>query len=813
MEGLGHLRGIVADARGALLVADRKGGRLLRISPDGKVAIVLEDLKHPVGLALVGEARLVMVESGRRRVLRLEPSGEIMTLASGLGHPRWITAVPEGGLYVSAKSLWFEGDDGEDDEVESEVIVQVPPEGAVRVFADGFRGLQGLEVRDDTLSVAARGRKNERHPVGALYEIPILPDGGAGRVQTLVMEQFVHPTGLAADGLGIRFVTAKSLAGEPWQRDVIVKVGPSGAVTLFAEGLEDPRALAFGPDGSLYLADGDSGRILRFVAPRPPSLAEVPPVLTKQPQVALRLRAEAGSRVTVLGGQVPVVATVDASGSALITVPLRPDVENRLLVFVTGAAGLGLTSAPLAASIVHDDEPPLVELLTPRAGTLVRGTIAAEARATDVNGIADVEFRLDEMAVGIDTVQPFRISVDTSVVADGARVLTALARDRAGNVARATAQVTVDNTPPAVRIVAPAPGAVATGTVEAVVEAVDVTSGVARVELAVNGVSRFTVQTPPYRFQFEPGGTGPGPYLLVATATDRAGNRGQSAPVSITFSTVTVRISEPLEGAQVPAGLLLVRGRVESGGAEVGVAVNGVPAAVQGTTFAALVPVAPETTSLTAVATTSSGATSSPSVPIRVSSSAVRAIDLLATPSSGVAPLTVAFSLRGAPGGRVTLDFDGDGTMDFTGPSLEGQTFTYTQPGLYFPTAVITDAGGTPSRVTTAVNVLARDQMDALLKAKWNVMKAALTRNDIEGALLHFTPEQQPRFRVLFTGLSGQMAEITRDMGDIQLIYLVENQAKYRLRRTQPHGGGLVTLTYYVYFIQDDAGFWSIEGF
>jgi hypothetical protein len=184
----------------------------------------------------------------------------------------------------------------------------------------------------------------------------------------------------------------------------------------------------------------------------------------------------------------------------------------------------------------------------------------------------------------------------------------------------------------------------------------------------------------------------------------------------------------------------------------------------------------------------------------------------VATPSSGVAPLTVAFSLRGATG-AVSMDFDGDGTVDFSGASLDGQAFTYTRPGVYAPRAILTDAQGSPVTVTTIVNVLDRVQVDALLKAKWNAMKAALIRNDIEGALLFFTPPQRDRFRTLFTLAGARIAQIAADMQDIELIYLVEGQAKYRLSRSQVYGGQPLTLTYYVYFVQDDAGSWSIESF
>ena len=50
-------------------------------------------------------------------------------------------------------------------------------------------------------------------------------------------------------------------------------------------------------------------------------------------------------------------------------------------------------------------------------------------------------------------------------------------------------------------------------------------------------------------------------------------------------------------------------------------------------------------------------------------------------------------------------------------------------------------------------------------------------------------------------------------MQDIELIYVIEGRAKYRLPRTQLWGGQLMTLTYYVYFVQDGSGFWTIESF
>ncbi len=806
-ERLGHLRGIVVDGTGAAFVTDVRAGTLWRVAPAGRPAVVMGHLKHPVGVALDREGRLVMVEAGRRRILRLDTEGAA-PLASGMRQPRWVAAAPDGHLYVTAKNLELEDEGDDEDDGEGEMVVRVTPDGQVGVFADRFQGLQGVAVAEDVLQVVARGRKGERHSTGTLYEIPIQVDGRAGMTQALATNAFVRPAGLATDRLGASFVSAKSLTGEPWHRGVIVKVTQDGTATLFAEGLDDPRGLAFGPDGSLYLADGDVARVLRFVAPREPILEEVPPAITKERQIPLRLRAEVGARLTILGGELAVVAVVDHRGSAVVSVPLRRNAESHLMVFATEGGGLGLTSSPLPLSITQDDEPPSLELLTPRAGALVRGTIAAEARAADLNGIADVEFRLDELMVGLDAAPPFRVSVDTTVATDGLRVVSARARDRAGNVARASAQVTVDNTPPEVRIVAPASGALVAGPLEVVVEAADVTSGVARVELAVNGVSGLVAETPPYRFQLDRQELGPGTNVLVAAAVDRAGNRGESTPVSITLSGVSVTISEPGDGAQVPGGPVLVGGRVEAGGAEVGVAVNGFPAAVQGNTFAALVPVAPDTSTLTATATTASGTTASHSIAITVSSTPA-ATALLASPQSGVTPLTVRFSLVGAPTASIALDFDGNGTVDFTGPRLNGQTFTYTQPGLYFPTATLTDARGNQFTVTALVQVYDRLALDASLQAKWAAMRDALRRGDIEGALQQIAADWRDEFRADFAAVASFLPGFASVLEDSRLVAVKETHIEYELLSAE---NGL-TFSYYVEFLRDTDGIWRIAFF
>jgi hypothetical protein len=237
---------------------------------------------------------------------------------------------------------------------------------------------------------------------------------------------------------------------------------------------------------------------------------------------------------------------------------------------------------------------------------------------------------------------------------------------------------------------------------------------------------------------------------------------------------------------------------------------------VQGEQWTVEIPLVAGLNPIEARATDAFGATSIARITVQVSQAAPAPLILRALPESGVAPLLVTWQVvnqTGRPLVRFELDPTGTGTFGPPTATLEGTQTTYATPGLFAPTLRAIDDQGTQYTATALISVLARDQVDALLKAKWNGMKAALMAGNIEGALLFFTPEQRARFRTLFTALSAQLPQIAQDMQDIQLVYLVESRAKYRLRRTHLYGGQFVTFSYYVYFLQDAAGLWSIEGF
>lgn len=114
------------------------------------------------------------------------------------------------------------------------------------------------------------------------------------------------------------------------------------------------------------------------------------------------------------------------------------------------------TSAAVSVT-VRDSTAPTVSITAPVANSIVDGTVAITANATDNTGgkgVAKVEFYVDGVLKGTSTTAPYSYSWDTKTATDAAHSLTAKAYDAAAtpNVATSAAvNVTVDNsdrTPP-----------------------------------------------------------------------------------------------------------------------------------------------------------------------------------------------------------------------------------------------------------------------------------------------------------------------------------------------------------------------------
>ncbi|MBI2158457.1 MAG: hypothetical protein HYU26_16385 [Candidatus Rokubacteria bacterium] len=93
----------------------------------------------------------------------------------------------------------------------------------------------------------------------------------------------------------------------------------------------------------------------------------------------------------------------------------------------------------------------VVTITSPASGSTVLGTITVRASVGVLGApVAGVQFKLDGVNLGAeDTTAPYSVSWDTTAATNGTHILTALARDAAGNhTTSAPVTVTVSNAPP-----------------------------------------------------------------------------------------------------------------------------------------------------------------------------------------------------------------------------------------------------------------------------------------------------------------------------------------------------------------------------
>ena len=715
--------------------------------------------------------------------------------------------------------------------------VAVDAQGAVYV-SDRAAGTVTRIAPDQVSTVLMRGLER---PIGLAFDLEgrlLVAEERAGRVtrreadgsRTILVSGVKQPRWLDVGEDATVFIAARRLTrgtdpepdDESAEPEVILALTSTGALTIFADGFRALRGVVAG-DGVLYAAtDGRRGE------------ARVGGVVFQIP-VLPGVRAGTPTPLGASGSFTkPTTLAQDRLGALFVTTqepgfdeqPIKRTIaklhsDGRVSVFAGGldhVQGLAFDSAGnlyvadgSAGRILRFLAPPVAELgplaaITNEPSVRVRGTALPESRLDGrVDGGSSLFTTQGEADGRFALAIPLTLNAENTL-----EIFTTGHRGDGLTGAPAEATVRHDDVPPETTLIGgPASPTGDTTAVFSFSGSDDVTpTDDLRFAWRLDNrpLSEFSNARLVTLTSLEDGA-----HRFEVMARDRAGNIDPTpAFKTFTVSQSRIMLVEPEAGVAVPAGLRLVRGTVAAGGQEVSVTINGIAAAISGGSFAALVPLTPATTRLQVVATTAAGVAASLDVPITVTNAPDSPVLLVGSPQSGVAPLTVAFTVLGTPAlTTIEADFDGNGTLEFVGARLDGQTFTYAQPGLYFPLVNITDAQGQRTPVPSIVQVFDRAGLDALLQSKWTAMRDSLRRGDIAQALTQISERSRMRYQQAFTALTPDLPAIDTILTDVRFVRTRGLEAIFEMGRTDAG----VLKSFEVRFHVDADGFWRVRSF
>ncbi|HKI90843.1 MAG TPA: Ig-like domain-containing protein, partial [Gaiellaceae bacterium] len=358
-----------------------------------------------------------------------------------------------------------------------------------------------------------------------------------------------------------------------------------------------------------------------------------------------------------------------------------------------------------------------ISLDSPQSYTFARGVVTISATSSSSADPASVTYDLD----GAPVSSPW----DTTATADGSHTVTATITDGRGKTATDSAPVTVDNTPPSISILSPAPGSTFPASLAAQASVSDA-HGVGNVQFTIDGAAAGPVLTAadadnPYTYSttLDVSALALGAHTLGVAATDTAGNSTSSAPLAFDVGPL------PLEVAlTVPPDWTFAHGGAGSALAEVsgGTAPFSVQLLVDGKAVGAPVSAEPytlpwDTTTITdgthlvsARVTDAAGLIStSPALHISVDNTPPEA--WIAAPAAGVlsdGPLELQAHASDAYGvASVQFTVDGTPVGDIVTAPLTGQLYLYgttfdtstLTSGTHLIAAIVTDAAGNTTTV------------------------------------------------------------------------------------------------------------------
>jgi len=194
----------------------------------------------------------------------------------------------------------------------------------------------------------------------------------------------------------------------------------------------------------------------------------------------------------------------------------------------------------------------------------------------------------------------------------------------------------------------------------------------------------------------------------------------------------------------------------------------------------------------------------------KISSAEVTLISLTANIESNIAPLEVTLTVEGSFNfTQSSLTDTGPGAVELIENTAETYKIRMITTGLYSFTVEVTNGLGETYTDTISILVLDKAEMDALLRAKWEGMRQALTKGDIEEVSNFFDSTTKNAYGDFFTANPQLLGDMAQLLNDIQFINMMKNSVEYDIR-TIKNG---TEYSFYLLFVKDKNGLWKIKSF
>jgi YVTN family beta-propeller protein len=302
-----------------------------------------------------------------------------------------------------------------------------------------------------------------------------------------------------------------------------------------------------------------------------------------------------------------------------------------------------------------------------------------------------------------------------------------------------------------------------------------------------------------------------GTTTYIITATGPGGMATASVTLTVT-NIISITIDSPIHGAAINRPDILVCGTVSNAYSnETGITVNGVPAVIcQGRFFANHVPLSPGQNTLTVRAADVQGNASEVVLSVNCEVTGPY-ITLSANDSVGISPFESVLRVESffEPDGIAFSD-TGTGQIEYLdGADTNDRVVRITGQGVYFIT-VSAQENGVLYTDTFGVAVYDRDDLDDMLRLKWEAMRTALRENDIETAVKNMASRTKGMFYNAFSHLTdSQRTDLANELGDIQFIRMRGAGVEYDIQTTRD--GTLYSFP--LIFELDEDGMWKIANF